>query len=438
VGLLRIINPYRNHASGAVFLLQIKAILESIVMKWTTFAFISIFLCVASARAADWPQFLGPARDGTSPETGLLRQWPKDGPPKLWEHKLGAGWSGPVVAGGKVIIFHRIVDNEVVECLDAASGQEKWKFTTPTTYADRFGFDEGPRATPTIVGSHVYTFGAEGRLLCLNMENGNKVWERDLAADYPARPSFFGVGTSPLVEGDRIFVNVGSKGAGIVAFDRKTGKELWKATDDEASYSSPVIATIGGKKQLVFFTREGLEILDPEDGKVRHQMQWRSRNPNSVNAAVPLVANDLIFLSACYSTGAIVLQVSDSGLKDIWKNDETLSNHYNTGVLRDGYLFGCHGRQEYGVDLRCVEWKTGKVIWSKQRFGCAPLILADGLLIATVESGDIVLLEPSTKEYTELGRFKALESPVRAMSALSDGRLFARDGKKLVAWNLKK
>jgi outer membrane protein assembly factor BamB len=392
----------------------------------------------AKVHGADWPQFLGPQRNGTSPETGLLREWPKDGPPKVWEVPAGSGWAGPVVAGGKVLLFHRLGDEEIVECFNLLDGKPKWRFAAPTGYVDRFGFDEGPRATPCIAGNNVYTLGAEGRLNCLDFENGKKVWDKDLAAEYKPRPSFFGVGTSPLVDGDRIFVNVGAKGAGIVAFDRKTGKELWKSTDDESSYSSPTVATIGGKRVLVFFTREGLKILDPEDGSVKYQLHWRSRNPNSVNAAAPVVRDDHIFLSACYETGAILLQVADGNLKEVWKNDESLSNHYNTSILYKDNLFGIHGRQEYGTALRCVEWKTGKVLWSKEHFGCASMILADGLLIATVETGEFVLLEPNAKEFVEKGRFQALEKQVRAMSALADGVLLVRDGKKLAAWKVKK
>ena len=206
-------------------------------------------LAMASlAAGADWPQFLGPTRNGHSSETGLLREWPKDGLTKAWERKVGAGFSGPAVAGGKLILFHRVGDDEVVECLDAKTGKEQWKHAAPTGYIDDFRFDEGSRATPIIAAEHVYTLGAEGRLTCLGFKTGNKVWSRDLATDYPFRKSYFGVGTSPLVDGDRVFVNVGSKGAGVVAFDRKTGKELWKATNDRASYSTPTVAEIRGKR----------------------------------------------------------------------------------------------------------------------------------------------------------------------------------------------
>jgi outer membrane protein assembly factor BamB len=231
---------------------------------------------------------------------------------------------------------------------------------------------------------------------------------------------------------------VGGKGAGIVAFDRKTGKEQWKATSDEASYSSPTVANFSGKRRLVFFTREGLVVLEPADGKVVHQLHWRARIAASVNAATPLVSDDHVFISASYATGAMLLHAGADGWKEVWSNDQSLSNHYNTGVLHQGNLFGIHGRQEYGADLRCVEWKTGKVRWSKERFGCSSLILADGLLIAAVDTGELVLLDADAERYREKGRFQALEKPVRAMPALSDGRLFVRDGKQLAAWNVKK
>src|SRR6266511_2460250 len=203
----------------------------------------SVFICgafLSSARGADWPQFLGPERNGVSPETGLLQAWPKQGPPLLWEKTIGEGYSGPVVAGGAVVVFYRSGGDEVVQCLDAATGKERWKHTYPTRYRDAFGKGDGPRSTPLIAGGRVVTLGAEGRLTCLELENGNKVWDRPLNEDYQARKGFFGVGTSPLLEGNLLLVNVGGKKAGIVALDKDTGKEVWTATDHEASYASPV------------------------------------------------------------------------------------------------------------------------------------------------------------------------------------------------------
>ena len=206
------------------------------------------WLCVlffpAWASGGDWPQFLGPTRDGHSAETGLLRSWPKDGPEKIWQRSVGAGFSGPAIARGKLILFHRVGDEELIECLDAKTGGGIWKISTPTAFSDDYGKGDGPRATPIIADGRVFTLGADGQLTCVEFASGKKVWGRDLAADYPFKKAYFGVGAAPVVDGDRLFVNIGSKGAGVVALDCKTGKELWKATDDRASYATPTVADV--------------------------------------------------------------------------------------------------------------------------------------------------------------------------------------------------
>jgi outer membrane protein assembly factor BamB len=388
--------------------------------------------------AADWPQFLGPARNASSAETGLLAAWPEKGPPVLWEKDVGEGFSGPVVAGQTVILFHRVGDNEVIEALDAAGGKGRWKVSYPTGYSDRLGKGDGPRATPLVAGGRVYTLGAEGTLRCSDLADGKKLWTRSLKDDYELRESWFGVGTSPLLEGDRLLVNVGAKGAGIVAFDKDTGKEVWKATDDPASYSSPVAASIDGVRHVFFLTREGLVDLDPKDGKVRCTKRWRARYNESVNAAAPVVVGDLLFLTASYQTGAVLLRVRKDGVEEVWKGDDSLSCHYNTPVYHDGFLYGLDGRQERGARLRCVELKTGRVKWSRDGFGCASLLVADGRLLALTENGDLVLLEATPDGYREKARAAVLAGPCRAELALADGRLYGRGDKKLVCWNLKK
>jgi outer membrane protein assembly factor BamB len=387
--------------------------------------------------AGDWPQFLGPGRDGVAAETGLASAWPKKGPPVVWEKKVGAGFSGPVAAGGNLIVFHRLGNNEVVECLDAATGAGRWQFSYATGYQDDFGFDEGPRSTPLIAGPHVYTLGAEGRLHCLDMRTGQKVWERSLNTDYRVRKGYFGVGTSPLLEGELLLVNVGGKGAGIVALDRHSGREVWKATDHEASYSSPVAATIAGVRHLLFFTREGLVSLDPKSGAVRFSKRWRSRLQASVNAATPLVLDGHVFLSASYNTGAGLFRVRADGVDEVWTSDDVLSSHYTTSVRNGDFLFGFDGRQEYSARLRCVEWKTGKVRWTVDRYGCGSMILADGKLLILGEEGDLVLAEPVADSYREKARAAVLGKSCRAQIALADGRLYARDTTKLICLNLK-
>ena len=399
-------------------------------------ACLALGVTTLATRAADWPQLLGPTRDGHSSETGLLRSFPKKGPPILWERAVGDGFSGPVVAGDRLILLHRVGNEDVVECLHAATGKPRWKFSYATDYQDRLGKGDGPRSTPLIAGKYVFTLAADGRLHCLERDGGKKVWMRDLNTDYRVPPSFFGVGTSPLLVGDNLVVNVGGKSAGIVALNKDTGKEVWKATADPASYSSPVVAVFGGKQRLVFFTRTGLVLLDPVNGTVHQTKRWRARINASVNAAVPVVAGDQLFLSACYDTGGTVLRVTKDGLETLWANDESLSAHFSTPITQRGYLYGFHGRQEEGTQFRCVEWKTGKVRWSKEGFGCGALIAADGQLIVLSEGGDLVLVEPTPESYREKARATVLTGPVRAHPALAGGRLVARDNKKLVCWDL--
>jgi outer membrane protein assembly factor BamB len=389
--------------------------------------------------AADWPQFLGPNRNCTSSETGLLATWPQEGPPKVWEKQVGEGYSGPVVAGDRLILFHRLAKSEVVECLDAATGKPIWKFDYPTAYEDDYGKGNGPRATPAIAGDKVYALGAEGKLHCLELATGKKIWTRALHDDYEVKKGFFGVATSPLVEGNLLLINVGGKGAGIVAFDKDNGKEVWKATDQAASYSSPVAATIDGVRHVFFFTRDGIVGLDPASGKVRFSKRWRARLEASVNAAAPVVVDDLLLVTSSYSTGAILHRVKKDGIEEVWKGDQALSSHYNTPVALGGYLYGLDGRQEGGAaQLRCVELKTGTVKWSRPRFGCASLLLADGRLIALCENGDLVLIDPTPEAYKEKARASVLTRPCRAEIALANGRLYARDDSKLICWNLKK
>jgi outer membrane protein assembly factor BamB len=387
---------------------------------------------------SDWPQFLGPARNGTSPETGLFETWTKKGPPVRWSVKVGEGYAGPVVAGKRVVLFHRVGNEEVIECFDTDKGESQWKFAYATKYVDRYGKGNGPRATPLISGGKVYTYGAEGMLSCVELESGKKVWQESLRSSYKMRDNFFGIGTSPLIEGDLLLVNVGAKDAGVVAFNKDTGKEVWKATDYDASYSSPVAATIDGVRHVIFFTREGLLSLDPANGKERFSKRWRARMAASVNAATPLVVGDEIFVTASYQTGALLVRAKKDGIEEIWSNDESLSSHYNTPVVRDGFLYGIDGRQEEGGRLRCVEWKSGKVRWTKEGFGCASLLLADGHLIALTEEGELVLIEATPEAYREKARVGGLAAVCRAPLALSDGKLYGRDAKQLHCWDLKK
>ncbi len=235
------------------------------------------------------------------------------------------------MADGKLILFSRQGDNERVQCLDAASSKAIWSADYPTAYQDDFGFDDGPRATPSIDGNHVYTFGAEGSLRCWDLGSGKPLWAIDTTAQFHQSKGFFGMACSPLIEGDAVILNVGGRGAGVVAFDKGSGKVMWQATDDEASYASPVAATFGGKRYVLALTRSGLDAFEPTGGRVLFRFPWRSPMNASVNAATPLVIDDRVFVSASYETGAALLRFREAGPEKIWSGDDILSNHYARG-----------------------------------------------------------------------------------------------------------
>ncbi|PYM11827.1 MAG: alcohol dehydrogenase [Verrucomicrobia bacterium] len=397
------------------------------------------FALTAPTCASDWPQFLGPARNGAYPGSDLADSWPKDGPPVLWKKKIGQGFSGPAVSSGKLILFHRLDDKETVESLDANNGKSFWSFDYPTGYRDDFGFDEGPRATPTISEGKVFTFGAEGVLHCLDLSTGKKIWSANVKSRFEAAKGFFGMACSPLIEGNAVLLNIGgANGAGVVAFDKANGRLLWKATEDEASYSSPVAATLDGRRYAFFFTRRGLVALDPSSGKVFFDFPWRPRIQASVSAAAPLVIDDLIFLSASYQTGAVLLRVKDNQVEKIWSNDDSLSNHYATSVYHDGFLYGFDGRQESGPSLRCVELKTGKVRWSEDRFGAGTVTLAGHTLLVLRENGELMLAPASPDGFKPAARAQVLPNGARAYPAVADGHIYARSKDALVCVDLRK
>jgi outer membrane protein assembly factor BamB len=390
------------------------------------------------ALAADWPQFLGPDRNGVYSGNDISPSWPASGLPVVWRKDVGEGFASPVVASGKLILFHRIGENEVVDCLDAKTGTKVWSYFYRTTYRDDFGFDEGPRSAPVVAAGSIYTFGAQGVLSAIDFNTGKKRWAVETNALFKVKKGWFGAAGSPLVDDGRVLVHVGGPGAGIVAFDVQTGNVLWKATNDEASYSSPSVATIGGERHAFFLTRAGVVDLDPSNGQVRFSFPWRSRNSASVNAATPLVIGNQVFVSASYGAGAVLFEVSGSQYRKIWSNDQSMSNHYSTCVYFDGYLYGFHGRQEEGQALRSVDLKTGKVMWDLDGFGAGTVTLAGDQLLVLRENGELLMAPATPKEFKPIAHASILKAVVRSYPAIADGRLYARNEHSLVCVKLSK
>ncbi len=390
------------------------------------------------SQAEDWPQFLGPHRNGSVLQSNLAKTWPKEGPGVLWQHKVGEGFGGPVVSAGRLIIFHRVDDRERVECLDATTGKELWRQDYPARYRDDFGFEEGPRATPAIGEGRVFTFGAAGDLNAWDFAKGTKLWSIDTRAEFKTGKGFFGIACSPLVEGGAVILNIGGKeGSGIVAFDAASGKVLWRATDDEASYASPVAATLGGRRRVLVITRDALVALDAADGKVVFRHGWRPLMSASVSAATPLVIGDQIFISASYGTGAALLRFQEGAPEVIWSRDEVLSAHYATAVHHDGFLYGFDGRQEQGCELRCVELKTGAVRWSERGLKAGIVMIANEQLLVMTERGELIQAPATPVGFKPGQRAQILPFVARAHPALAEGCFYARSKDKLVCVDLR-
>jgi outer membrane protein assembly factor BamB len=393
----------------------------------------------ASSVAGDWPQFLGPARNGSSPETKLIDSLPTDKPRPKWRVEIGGGYSSPVVVGGQVLQFHWKDGQETLEAFAISMGQSIWKVGYPCEYAGGMFREQGPRATPTVVGDDVLTFGSDGVLQCVSLKKGEVRWRRALQKEFEVPDSFFGVASSPLVVDGLALVNLGARnGAGICAFRLTDGSLAWKATDDEASYSSPVLATLDGKPTALFFARSGLHAIDLATGKERFFFRWRARMDASVNAATPLVWNDQVFLTTSYGVGAVLLDCRGDEPKVVWKSADGLAAHFNTPVKVGEHLYGIDGRQEGGARLVCVEAQTGKLCWDVPDFGCATIIAAEGKLFLLRESGELVLCRASPESFQRLGGTILTSKLCRAAPALADGKLYIRSESELICLDVRK
>jgi outer membrane protein assembly factor BamB len=385
----------------------------------------------AGAVTHDWKSFLGPLHNGVSTETKLLDSFPPEGPPLVWEMRRGSGYSSPAIAGERLIFFHRLGDEEAVECLHAETGERYWRFSYATRFEDRYGYNNGPRASPVIDGARVYTYGAEGKLHCLHLETGQVLWARDLASEFRVPQDFFGTAATPLVEGDLLIINVGAPGGPTVAaFDKNNGRMRWGAGKEWGpSYASPVPADVRGLRRVFVFAggesdppAGGLLSIDPANGKVDFAFPWRSRSYESVNAASPLVVGNQVLISASYRTGAALLNLlSGSGHSVAWTSPE-FDLHWNTPIHRDGYLYGFAGRNEPDASLMAVELKTGKTVWREviewqetvtangaertiyQSPFRASLLWVDGRFLALGENGHLLWLDLSPQGCKVLSR----------------------------------
>lgn len=395
---------------------------------------ITSLILAATAHAADWPQFLGPARDGhaAAEEKALPDSFSGD-PKVLWEHPLGSGHAGPVVVEGKVVIAHRQGGDVVVEALEATTGKSVWKFSYATDYRDSFGMDDGPRAVPAVSEGRVFVHGAEGMVHALSLTEGKLLWKVDTVKDFNSPQGFFGRVCAPLVTDGKVIVTTGGTKA-VVAFDVKDGHVAWSSGNEDASYASPVLSS---PKTLTCWLRDNLTTLDLVSGKVLSAEHFRPAIEASVSAATPIKTDHGWFVSAEYDVGGSLWDIGDKGsLKKTWSGDDGINCHYATPVYHEGHVYGFDGRQESGQTLRCWSTATHEVKWISPRVrGGTLLIVKDKLLVLT-ESGELWVVRATAEKFESMLSAQILRAGHRSYAAFSDGVFFARDGEKLVAVKL--
>lgn len=440
--------------------------------------------------AEDWPWFLGPRHDGTSTETDVLLKWPAAGPEVAWKQAVGTGYSAPSVLGDRLVVHHRLQDEEIVSCRSVADGLQLWEHRYPSQFSDPYGYNNGPRCSPILHDGRCYTLGAEGVLCCCDLQTGKLLWKHDLQKEFELPEWFFGVGCSPILDGERLIVLVGGQpNSGVVAFNIQDGSRLWEAVGKDTwngmtdihtkqpytwtgsemvvSYASPVIATIHGQRHLLCLMRQGLVSLNPETGAQNFAYWFRPKVHESVNAARPVVIDDQIFLSAAYRLGSALLKVKPDGksFEEVWTSDDNMLAHWSTPIHVNGYIYGFSGRHENDGELRCVRLTDGKIMWQTTGFtgnvrelardrqtgkiintvtnepvpfpyyGRGSLIQVGDRFVVLGERGTLAVVKVDPEAFHEDSRtaFDEIHYPAWAAPVLSNGRLYLRSEDWLLA-----
>jgi outer membrane protein assembly factor BamB len=404
--------------------------------------FCALLLCPFIARTADWPQWRGPLRDGHAAQGAPMPDSLPAEPKVVWRLNIGGGFSSPVLAGGKLIYLDAQNRKEVAHCLEASSGKEFWNVPLADVYEDEWG--QGPRSTPIIDGDRVYVQSCNGEFRCLSLADGHVVWgksfERDFGVKFLGSRSDHGVAARRgnngcgAIEGERLVVPVGSDhGATLVCFNKLDGKELWRVGDDEAAYSSVMMATLAGVRQVVFFSATGLMGVDLSTGK----MLWRLpiRTDAERHAATPVIFNDTVAVNS-HTIGLCCFKISKTGAgltaAELWVDNKDKIN-VATPVLVDHYLY----TQGAARDYLCVDALTGKVQWRQDGFGenyAATIALGKNLLVQS-DRGDLVLIAADPSHYTERARVQVC-GKTWSHPAYADGKLYVREG-LTQGWKLK-
>jgi outer membrane protein assembly factor BamB len=396
-----------------------------------TVALLALASQAMAQTAALWPQWRGPNRDGISKETGLLKQWPADGPPLIWKATgAGRGYSSFSISDGKLFTMGLRGDREYVIAFDLATGKEAW--ATPHGSAFRNDRGDGPRGTPTIDGDRIYALGGNGDLSVLEARTGKIVWTKNVLKEFGGSNITWGISESPLVLGNKVLVNPGGPNASIVALNKTDGSVIWKSQSDRAGYSSAIPVEVNGATQVVFFTSERAVGLDAKDGR----LLWEYARPanNVANVATPIARANRVFISSDYGTGGGVVEIKpDNKAQEIWFTKD-MRNHHSSSVLIGEYLYGFSS-----AILTAIKFDTGEIAWRDRSVGKGSLVYADGNLYCFSENGVVGLVEATPTGYKEKGRFRIPQDslPTWTHPVVAGGRLYLRDQDTIYAFDVR-
>ncbi len=401
-------------------------------------------LCLAQPAndKKDWPQFLGPQRNGISQESGLLDRWPAGGPKEVWRVPGGVGMSGLVISRGRLVTLVQKDGEQQLVSLDSLTGKTVWEQPLASEYQN--GMGNGPRATPAISGDLIFAYTGEGILAAVNFASGKIVWTHNVVEELGGQVADYGMASSPLVIDNRVHVTVGAPNATVAAYETTTGKLVWKSGEDPAGYSSPTLLNVGGRSQLVVYSGASVLGMSPDDGA----LLWRHPYETNFdcNIVTPLAVKDQVFVSSGENHGSVLLSLKPKGSKfdvsEVWKSQgpkSVLRNEWQTSILQDGFLYGFDNVGAAGpvTHLTCINALTGERAWQQLRFGKGNLIAADGKLFMTTMNGELVVARISSKGYDEIGRAEVLKQ-TRQAPALSNGLLYLRDNDEIICLDVRK
>jgi outer membrane protein assembly factor BamB len=383
-----------------------------------------------AAQNSTWSQWRGPNRDGKSTETGLLKDWPAEGPARIWRATgVGIGYSSFSVADGKLFTLGARGSIEFVIALDEATGAKHWETANGSLFSNDRG--DGPRGTPTVDGDRLYAFGGSGDLSCLAIDTGTVIWKRNVLKDFKGANPYWGLSESPLVLEDRVLVNAGGPNASIVAFNKTTGDVIWKSESDPAGYSSGVLARVGAVTQAVFMTERRALGVDVRDGTLL--WSYDGANNRTANIATPVVSGNRVFVSSAYGTGGALLELSPTGAKEVYSTRDMM-NHHASSVLVGDHLYGFSNSI-----LTAMGFDDGKVAWQNRSVGKGSAIYAEGRLYLYSENGVVGLAEANPAGYVEHGRFRIStgQLPTWSHPIITNGKLIIRDQGTVYAYDVK-